>query len=68
MKTFRIHGICFVPCEAQITVQAGDACEALDKARQAWEENKRNLIVFGSEDEWAAHSWEPSVEEVTAQA
>lgn len=67
MKKFRVHGICFVPYEAQIVVEAENNMEAMDKAQEAWDENRRDMVVFGSEDIWAAHSWEPTVEEFTPE-
>jgi len=63
LKTYRVHGICFIPAEAVFTAQARSPEEALAAARKAWDREKRNLIIGGSEDESSAHSWEPSVKE-----
>lgn len=64
MKKFRVHGICFVPNEAEIIVHAKDTNGALLEALKAWRTHKSDLIVSNSSDKSAAFDWEPSAEEI----
>lgn len=62
MKTYRVHGYCMVPCEAEILIDATDANDALLKALTAWNKDKQPLIVGSSVDEGAAYDWQPTAE------
>ena len=64
MKTYRVHGYCMVPCEAEFLVTARDANDALRQALSAWDKDKRPMIVSNSVDEGAAYDWRPTAEVV----
>ena len=61
---FKVHGFCLIPFAAEIEVDAETPKEAVAKAMEAWNADKRTLIVAGSEDEGAAFDWQPTAEAV----
>lgn len=64
MKKYRVHGICFVPTEAEIVVEADSTNDALLKALAAWRAHKTGLILSNSSDENSAFDWHPFAEEI----
>lgn len=62
MKTFRVEGICMVPHEVSMNVQAETEVEALEEAQRRFKTNPSAHVVGGSEDIGSAGDWAPHAE------
>lgn len=61
---YKVSGYCYVPMLAEVEVEADSITEAKVKSSVAWSENKRALIVCGTEDLNSAFGWQPIAEGV----
>lgn len=60
---YRVSGICFVPNEAAMTVEANSPDEAMQIAIKRFKDKPWSFIVSNSQDEGAAFAWVPYVEQ-----
>jgi hypothetical protein len=64
---YLVSGYCFVPVRARMVVRASSPEAAIRVAKRRFKKNKSRYIQNGSEDENAAHGWEPFAEETNDQ-
>ena len=59
---YLVSGYCLVPVKAEVHIDAETPEQALKIAKAKWAQDRRSLIVPGSDDENAACDWRPTVE------
>lgn len=64
MKRYNVTGICFIPMQAEIEIEAESPEEARRLAMVEWNANKDNLLVHNSQSEGEAFDWDPTAEEI----
>jgi hypothetical protein len=65
MQKYRVRGVCFVPTECEMIVEAGSESEAISKALGSrWQQH----ILQNSSDEASAFDWEPTADAVSPNA
>ena len=61
VRRFRVRGICFVPCDLELEIEAETAEEAVREALTCpWQQS----LDGNSMDAGAAFDWEPTAEEI----
>ena len=59
---YLVSGYCLVPTKAEVEVDAETPEQAVKLAKAKWKQDRRTLIVPGSDDESSACDWRPTAE------
>lgn len=62
IRSWLVSGYALIPVKAEVLIDAADEQQAIQKARQAWTEDKGRLLVSKSEDLACAFEWLPHAE------